>query len=317
MPTLSRRGSGSPILPPMTFAISGVFCAAATPLDAALNPDHGAFLDHCRFLLDLGCHGIALLGTTGEANSLSMTERKALLEAALKGGIRPDQLVPGVGLPAAGDTADLCRHALAAGVTRVVMLPPFYYKNPADDGLFAAYARTIEAVNDPRLKIVLYNIPGTSAVPLSPALVARLHAAFPETIIGIKDSSGDYARQEALIAANPTLAVLTGADPFMLGLLKQGGAGCITSTSNLVAAEMRTVWDHWNDPAAAERVAAAQARIEAVRALSNLYQHLTTVKALLALETGHEGWARVRPPLLPLTAAERALLAEKAAAPGP
>lgn len=297
----------------MTFAISGVFCAAATPFDAALNPDHGAFVDHCRWLLDRGCHGIALLGTTGEANSLSMGERRALLEAALAGGMAPDQLVPGVGLSAAGDTADLCRHALANGVNRVVMLPPFYYKQPTDDGLFAAYARVIEAVNDTRLRVVLYNIPGTSAVALSRPLVARLIAAFPETIVGMKDSSGDFDNQAALIASHPGFAVLTGADPFLLRLLPKGGAGCITSTSNLLAGEMRTVWDGWNEPAAAASVASAQARIEAVRAVSNTFQHLTTVKGMLALETGRAGWNRVRPPLLPLTEAEMGLLRTKLA----
>jgi 4-hydroxy-tetrahydrodipicolinate synthase len=298
----------------MTFAISGVFCAAATPFDAALNPDHGAFVAHCRGLIEKGCHGIALLGTTGEANSLSMDERRALLEAALAGGLRPDQLVPGVGLSAADDTAALCRHALSVGIERVVMLPPFYYKGVSDDGLFAAYQRVIERVNDPRLRIVLYNIPGTSAVALSRPLVARLIGAFPETIVGIKDSSGDYANQEALIAAHPGFAVLTGADPFMLGLMKRGGAGCITSTSNLLAAEMRIIWDHGQNPARSAEVALAQARIEAVRALSNTFQHLTTVKALLALETGYAGWTRVRPPLVALDDAQRAVLAERRAA---
>ena len=195
----------------MSFAISGVNCAAATPLNADLSPDLGLFVEHGKHLLAAGCDGIALLGTTGEANSFSLAERKAILEAAVKGGIPPTRLLPGTGLAAAPDTVELTRHALGLGMTRVVMLPPFYYKGVTDDGLFAAYARIIEAVGDARLRIVLYHIPQVSGVPLGRALVARLIAAFPEIVVGIKDSAGDLANMQAIAAAHPGFAVLAGA----------------------------------------------------------------------------------------------------------
>jgi 4-hydroxy-tetrahydrodipicolinate synthase len=111
----------------MSFAVSGVNCAAATPYNADLSIDFGLFAAHCRQLIADGCHGIALLGTTGEANSLSSAERRALLETALAAGIAPNALIPGTGLNAAAETAELTRHALANGVTTVVMLPPCYY----------------------------------------------------------------------------------------------------------------------------------------------------------------------------------------------
>lgn len=283
----------------MGFAISGVYCATVTPLNADLSPDRKRLGEHCLSLLAEGCHGIALLGTTGEANSFSVAERKAILEAALAAGVTPDQLAPGVGVAAIPDTVELVRHALSTGITRVVMLPPFYYKNVSDDGLFAAYARIIEAVADPRLKVVLYHIPQTSAVPLSRPLVKRLVAAFPDTIIGLKDSSGDFANMQGLIEDNPGFAVMTGADPLLLPLLKLGGAGCITATSNLVPGLLRTIYDHHADDARSVEVAAAQARIEAARSLLNGYGQLPTVKAVLALRSGDPGWSRVRPPLLP------------------
>ena len=118
----------------MGFAISGVWSAVATPLDEGLNPDKVRLDRQCRWLLDNGCDGIALLGTTGEANSFSVGERKAILEGVLAGGVRPEQLAPGVGVAAISETIELTRHALGLGVTRVVMLPPFYYKNVSDDG---------------------------------------------------------------------------------------------------------------------------------------------------------------------------------------
>lgn len=294
----------------MSFAVFGVNCAAATPLNADLTPDLVLFAEHCRGLLDAGCHGIALLGTTGEANSFSLGERRRILEAALGAGIAPGRLIPGTGVAAGPETVELTRHALSSGVTRVVMLPPYYYKGVSDDGLFAAYARVIEGVGDDRLRIVLYHIPQVSGVALSRALVARLIAAFPATIVGVKDSSGDLENMQALAAAHPGFAVLAGADPLMLPLIRSGGAGCITATSNLVADSLRTVYDHVGDDALAEP---AQARINAWRSLSNSYAQIPAIKAMIAIRSGEDAWIRVRPPLLPLGAAEIADLRGKVA----
>lgn len=281
----------------MSFAISGVNCAAATSLNADLTPDLGLFAEHCQRLLSEGCHGIALLGTTGEANSFSTTERKSILEAALKAGIRPDQLIPGTGVNAGPETVELTRHALSNGVERVVMLPPSYYKVVSDEGVYASYARIIEAIGDSRLKIVLYHIPQVSAVPLSLSLISRLVDAFPTTVVGIKDSAGDLANMQAITAAHPGFSVLAGADPLMLPLLQSGGAGCITATSNLIANSLRTIYDNLTDEA---QVAPAQARINAWRSLSNSYVQIPTIKAMLGLKTGNSAWNRVRPPMLPL-----------------
>jgi 4-hydroxy-tetrahydrodipicolinate synthase len=279
--------------------VTGVFAAASTPFNADLTIDHGRLGAHCRRLLDEGCHGIALLGTTGEANSLSVGERKAVVESVLKSGVRPDQLAPGVGVAAVPETIELTRHALSQGVTKVVMLPPFYYKGVSDDGLFAAYSRIIEGIGNNRLRIILYHIPPMSAVPLSRDLVKRLLAAFPGIVVGIKDSSGDLANMEAMARENPQLSVLAGADPLMLPLLKSGGAGCITACANLVARNLRFVFDNWRDAGKAADVESNQARIVAWRTYANAFgPQLPTVKSLLELTTGEPGWRRVRPPLI-------------------
>jgi 4-hydroxy-tetrahydrodipicolinate synthase len=286
----------------------GVFSAALTPLDAEGAPDHAAFLRHARRLLDQGCDGIALLGTTGEANSFTVAEREALLEATVAGGIDPAQLLPGTGVAALPDTIRLTRHALGCGVTTVVMLPPFYYKGVADDALFACYAEVVERLADPRLRIVLYHIPPMSAVPIPFGVIARLRARYPGTFAGIKDSSGDLANMQALVREFPGLAVLAGADPLMLPLLAAGGAGCITATSNLVAADLAFVFAHHADPARAEAVAAAQARIVAARNRASRFPQIASLKALLAAATGEPGWKRLRLPLLPLTESEEVAL---------
>jgi len=277
----------------------GVFCAALTPLDADLAPDHAVFVQHCRHLLSEGCDGIALLGTTGEANSFSSAERKALIESVVRAGIAPSQLLPGTGVAALTETVDLTRHALSLGVTTVVVLPPFYYKDITDEGLYASYSEVIQRVADPRLKVVLYHFPQMSHQPIPHAVIARLRAAYPDVIVGIKDSSGDFANMTAMIKTFPGFAVLTGADPLLAPLLKKGGAGCITSTANLVARELAYVFRHYHDEDAA--LQAAQSRIITARERASMFPQIATLKTLLAQETGHVGWRRVRPPLLPLS----------------
>jgi 4-hydroxy-tetrahydrodipicolinate synthase len=295
----------------MTSAISGVFCASATPINADLSPNLPAFSAHCRWLIDKGCTGVALLGTTGEANSFASAERKTILEAALSSGLGGDQLMPGTGLANIPETIDLTRHALSVGVSRVVMLPPFYYKGVSDDGIFAAYARTIEGVGDDRLKVILYHIPQMSGIVISHDLIERLISAFPGVIVGIKDSAGKMENMEAMVARFPGFSVLAGADPLLLPLMQLGGAGCITATSNLVARELVTVFKGANDPLHAKAVTVAQDRINAFRNLSNSYVQIPAIKAMVGFLTGDPGWNRTRPPLKGLTDPELADLKAK------
>jgi 4-hydroxy-tetrahydrodipicolinate synthase len=277
-------------------------------MHADLTPDHAAFVQHCRYLLDHGCDGVAMLGTTGEANSFSGAERRALLESAVGNGIAPDKLLPGTGVAALTETVELTRHALSMGVTTVVMLPPFYYKNVSDEGLFASYAAVVERVADQRLRVVLYHIPMFSAVPIPIPVIARLRDAFPGVFVGLKDSSGDLDNMKSLVTAFPGFAVLAGADPLLLPLLQAGGAGCITAASNLVSADLAVIYRHHADPAQQEAVRAAHAGAVAMRNRVSQFAQIASIKALLAEKTGNPNWRSVRPPLLPLTEDERSKL---------
>lgn len=281
--------------------IRGVFCAAATPLDVEGMADHAAFANHCRALLEEGCHGIALLGTTGEANSFGLSERMEILEKVIEAGIDPSALLPGTAQTSLTDAIMLTRHAVQAGVRAVLLLPPFYYKGVSDEGLFRFYAGVIEAVGDERLRVILYHIPQMSGVAIAHAVIARLREVFPGVVAGIKDSSGDLTNMHEMIGKFPGFGVLAGADPLLLPVLQAGGAGCITASSNLVATDLRRVFDGWNAPGQAGAVAAAQERIVHWRELTNAYVQLPTVKAMLARRRGAEGWSRVRPPLVELT----------------
>jgi 4-hydroxy-tetrahydrodipicolinate synthase len=283
---------------------NGVFCAALTPMLPDLTPDHAAFVQHCKTLLTDGCDGVALLGTTGEANSFSGSERRALLESAIAAGIDPARLLPGTGVAALTETVELTRHALSVGVTTVVMLPPFYYKGISDEGLYASYSAIVDRIADPRLRIVLYHIPQFSAVPITIPVIERLRAQYPGVFVGLKDSSGDLAHMESLVRHFPGFSVLAGADPLMLPLLRKGGAGCITATSNLVGTDLAYVFHNYANPALAAEVDAAQARIVAARNRVSVFAQIASLKTLLAQKTGKASWTTMRPPLLPLTAAE-------------
>ena len=282
----------------------GVNCAAATPVLPDGRPDLRLFAAHCRALLTEGAHGLAILGTTGEANSFGAADRMALVDAAVASGIRGDQLLPGTSACNVAETVAMTRHAVQNGARACVLLPPFYYKGASDEGLFRFYAQVIEGVADARLKILLYHIPQVAQVPISHDLIARLLAGFPGLVVGIKDSAGDLANMQAMVERFPGFCVLAGADPLLLPLLQMGGAGCITATSNLRSDALRVVFDGWQDPARADAVAAAQARINDWRTLTNAYVQLPTVKTMLARSRGDLGWLNVRPPLVPLTAGD-------------
>lgn len=288
--------------------ISGVFSAAATPVTDAGIIDHAAFAVHARALLEEGCDGIALLGTTGEANSFGLHERQELLEKAIAAGVPADCLLPGTSQTSIADTVELTRHAVNAGVKAVVLLPPFYYKGVSDEGLFRFYADVIEGVGSDRLKVVLYHIPPISQIGLSHDLIARLRESFPGVVVGIKDSSGKLESMEGFAKAFSDFSVFAGADPFMLPLLPAGGAGCITSSSNLIAPYLRVVFDNWHKPEEAERVHKAQDAINQWRDLTNTYVQIPTVKAMLAKRRNHKGWVNVRPPLIGLDADQQASL---------
>lgn len=291
--------------PARQLPVSGVFCASATPVLEDGSPDHAAFAAHCKALIEEGCDGVALLGTTGEANSFSLHQRQDLLEKVIASGLDPQRLLPGTSQTNVPDSITLVKHAVEAGVKACVVLPPFYYKGVSDEGLFRFYAELIEGVGSNDLRVVLYHIPPIAQIGISLELTARLREAFPGVIVGVKDSSGKIESMEAFAKAFDNFSVLAGADPFMLPLLRAGGAGCITSSSNLIGKHLRVVFDNWFDANQNDKVDAAQARINAWRDLSNAYVQLPTIKAMLAKRRNHAGWTRVRPPLVELTDAER------------
>ena len=297
----------------MPMKLAGVIAAVLTPLNDDLSPDHAEHVAHCRRLLAEGCDGLSPLGTSGEGASFSVAERKAILEALLDAGLSPDILLPGTGAASVADTIELTRHALSAGVTSVLMAPPFYYKNVSEDGLVAAYSRIAEGIGDDRLRVVLYHIPPVTAVPITYGAIARLREAFPGIFAGVKDSSMDFGNMSGYVDRFPGFAVLSGGEPLVKPILEYGGAGSITGLSNLAAPDLAVVTGHYADPDRAAEVLAAHRRLTRTRAAVSK-PNIAVMKAILARRTGKPSWRNVRPPLVPLDDAAIAPIADQLAA---
>lgn len=280
---------------------TGVVCAALTPLDHNGEPCTDLLVAHCRRLLTAGCSAVALLGTTGEANSFTVEERKVILEAVVRGGISASDLIVGTGCCALGDCATLTRHALSMGTARILMLPPFYYKNVSPEGVIEAYARAIEAVADDRLRLYFYNIPQMSGVPIGLEVIETLAARYPRTIAGIKDSAGDWQTTQAFCARfGARMDVLVGSERFLLRGLDAGASGCVTATANVFAESICELFAKIDSPDAP----AIQERVSAVRALFDGYPMIAALKEFEARRSGDARWKNVRPPLTSISRSE-------------
>lgn len=284
--------------------LAGVFAPVVTPFGPDLAPDVGRLVGHCRRLVDEGV-GLAPFGTNSEGNSLSTDEKIELLDRLAEGAIDPGRLMPGTGTCALTDTVRLTRHAVARGCAGVLALPPFYYRNVDDDGLFASIAEVIERVGSGALRIYLYHIPPVAQVGFSIDLVERLVRAYPAVVAGIKDSSGDWSHTQALLERRfDDFRVFCGSETFLLRTLRAGGAGCISATANVNPAAIVELYREWRSP----RADALQSALDEVRAAYQRHPMIPALKAAVAAFTGDAEWRRVRPPLTALDDAQRSAL---------
>src|SRR5215212_6296471 len=274
----------------------GVLAAVLTPMDEDLKPDHKAFAAHCHRLLAAGCHGLSVFGTTGEANSLSVDERLAALEALLDGEVPVETLLPGTGSCALTDTVRLSRAALEAGAAGMLVLPPFYYKGVDDDGLFRFFAEVVERLGDDRLRLYLYHIPQMTGVDLGLSLISRLIGAYPGIVVGTKDSSGDKGRIMTLCREFPDFSVLAGTETLLLETLRGGGEGCISAAVNVTSRLARRVYDA-HVAAKHDEAEALQEHLTQLRASIEAYPVIPALKQLMARLTGDNQWRNIRPPL--------------------
>src|SRR5438094_4064705 len=235
--------------------IRGVLAPVVTPFKADLSPDRQRFVRHCQWLLSQNC-GLAVFGTTSEANSMSVKERMTLLDALVAAGVDPARMMPGTGCCSIVETVELTAHAIKHGCAGMLMLPPFYYKIVSEEGLYRHFSEVVQRVGDPGLRIYLYHIPPVAVVGITPKLVERLLQAYPTAIAGMKDSSGDWnntktfldafaetARPAPTARAARTFDVFVGSESFLLANMRNGGVGTISATANVNPAAIHKLYE--------------------------------------------------------------------------
>src|SRR5204863_1270277 len=256
----------------MTESIRGVLAPVVTPFKADLAPDRQRFIRHCQWLLSQNC-GLAPFGTTSEANSMSTDERISLLEALLAAGIDPSRMMPGIGCCSITETVELTTHAVKHGCAGVLMLPPFYYKDISEEGLYRYFSEVVQRIGYTRLRIYLYHIPPVAIVGITPNLVERLLKAYPNAIAGMKDSSGDWNNTKTFLDAFAETArpartgfdVFVGSESFLLANMRNGGAGTISATANVNPSAIHKLYKQWNTSDDADNADQQQSKLNVMR----------------------------------------------------
>ena len=274
--------------------MSGAFAPVITPFNPDLSPDPDRLIRHCRWLLANDV-GLAVFGTNSEGNSLSVDERIGLLDSLVDAGLDPARMMPGTGCSAFTDTVRLTAHAVRRGCGGALMLPPFFYKNVSDEGLFRTYSEIIQRVGDKRLRVFLYHIPQFSMAPISLGLTERLLAAYPDQVAGMKDSSGDWSNTAAFLVAFAAsgFQVFPAAETMLLKALPLRAAGCISATANVNPGPIAEMYRTWRDPGAD----AKQAKLDIIRGIFARFPMIPGLKAAVAHWSKDPDWRNVRPPL--------------------
>jgi 4-hydroxy-tetrahydrodipicolinate synthase len=303
--------------------IRGVLAPVVTPFKDDLSPDSRRFIAHCKWLLSQNC-GLAVFGTNSEANSLSLEERAMLLDELVAAGVDPLRMMPGTGCCSIMETVKLTKQAVRNGCAGVLMLPPFYYKNVGEEGLYRYFSEVVQRVGDARLKIYLYHIPPVAVVGITPKLVERLLAAYPNAIAGMKDSSGDWNNTKTFLdafavrsaRAARTFDVFVGSESFLLADMRNGGAGTISATANVNPAAIHKLYKQWNtadDPHTGGQAAdEQQSKLNVVREVFSSRKFPSMIAALkqaIAIYADDPAWRTVRPPLVELTPEQAKTLA--------
>ena len=289
----------------------GIYAAAISPFDEKLHLDVYHLTEYCKFLLtDGGCDGVAPCGTTGEGLSISFCERLQIAKAFSKASIASDQVILGTGCSALGDTICLTRNAMEHGYNNVLVLPPYYYKYPDEEGIYEYYMRISDAVEDSALRIYLYHFPQMSKVPITRNLVLKLRSHLGERLAGLKDSSGDFNQTldfvEATGGKNANFDVFPSSEAFLHHALEAGCAGIISGSTNAFATLVQSAMTAPNESQDNLYNQISEARNTAME-----YPLIAAMKFYQSLRSNNDAWLRILPPLKRLEAQQEQELKQK------
>ena len=285
----------------MSTRINGVLSPVLTPFNSRLEPDVKRYIAHCQWLISNKV-GLAIFGTNSEAASLSVSERLTLTDALLAAGIPAARMMPGTGACSLTDAVTLTKHAADNGASGCLMLPPFYFKGVSDEGVYAYYSEVIERVGNANLKVYLYHIPAVSQVPITLNLIAMLRKRYPDTVVGVKDSSGVWDNTKAMIDnfAKDGFDVFPGSELPLTQALAIGGVGCISATANMNPAGIHAVYAAYTQHGGTPEGAVLQAKADVIRKIFQALPMISAMKRVAAEFSGQPEWKTVRPPLTAL-----------------
>jgi 4-hydroxy-tetrahydrodipicolinate synthase len=273
--------------------VEGVYAATLTPMFEDFSCDHQTLAAHCARLVEAGCTGITLFGTTGEGASFSLGEKIEALDELVSHGFPAKKIIVGSLALSFKDTVALARAALKHGCSALMIAPPSYYKNISDEGLLAFYQRIIEEVADPDFRIILYHFPKLSGVPITLKLIEQLREKYPSIVVALKESDGDFSLVQSAIENFSGFKVFVGNERQIAAAVRLGGAGTISGVANLYPELVCSLYKQGN-----------QMALDPFFQALKQHPFIASAKALMAQRHG-KAWATLRPPLAPLSAKDR------------
>ena len=217
--------------------ISGIFAASMSVLNSDLSLNVGKTIEHAEKLIDQGCHGTAIFGSTGQAQLISISEKIELLNKLSKSKHKEKHLI-GTGLNSLSETINFMKIAVSLKLNKFLIMPPAYY-NYGDDEVIEFYSKIVDTVPD--CKIILYNFEKLCGYKFSVSCVEKLVEKFPKQIVGVKDST--YNLYENIKIKN--FSIFPGSEVKLLRSLELGCSGIITATCHVTAEMSRKVYDNF------------------------------------------------------------------------
>jgi len=277
--------------------IKGVYSAALTPINDDFSINKQLYLEHCEYLMKQGHDGLAIFGTTGEANSLSIKEKCNAIDFLLSKNLNSELLIPGTGSCSVEDAIELTKFAEKNKARAALILPPFYYKNISEEGIINYFRKIIESVGSSDFHYLLYNFPKTTSINLNFNIIETLLKLYPNNFVGIKDSSGNIDDMLKIVKYFQNLALFCGNDSLALRIYKRGGAGAITSGTNICGKLLSFIINNSNKENEIEDFDNYQSLLEQIREVITSEEPISVMKGFFSVVNNNKEWNKLMPPL--------------------
>ena len=261
----------------------GIYAASMSVFKEDLSLDIDSTIKHSEKLIQEGCHGVVLFGSTGQSQLISSREKKKLIEKLNDIKLK-DHFIIGTGNNALNENVELMKCCLNNGIDQFLLMPPAYYKY-GDNEVYSFYQNVVQRV--PESKIILYNFEKLSGYAFSAQIIKKLVNDFPKQIVGVKDST--YNLYDKLKI--PNFLIFPGSETKLLKGLELGNSGIISAICNVTATLTRKVYDDFNN----KKKQSLNEKLCAVRKVFDNYNLISALHTFMSFE--NEKYKRILPPL--------------------